>query len=336
MHQACRSFNFVRFQIAQFLFSMHQAWRRRRRVLVDDLVKAARRKAHACGTRLLSQAQPSEAAGWGEKHDTEVAFQKQKRLRRAVQALHEGALSREEQTHIFGSEQVARLLSEGLQHTEQKQQATYLRRQVRTTASAATRTPPNLAGNRVWLDPAACVTLGPQQIDRCLDARGLVAVPRREEAQCFMTLDVARPGQRVLWNVFLGGGWLLSPTFFIAGQGPLVHYRCALKGQRRCVHFTESFQVQHPVVMGIVLDRLRSTAGCKWSVVPDADSFRARLQPQTKSTYFLVFLTEAEADTKSTNHIDIFRGAKQLTAKTAPMVLGNIIREDSMMGICQR
>ncbi len=270
---------------------------------------------------------------WTAKHQHESALQRSKRLRRAVDALREGALLPHEVTQEFGSEDVATALRTAIVSAEKKGIAAYVRKkqrlqQLQRKRPAALAT---LCGKRIFIDRVAAATIARNRLDDRLTELGAAAEPVRENADCFLVSDVTNPGQRVLWNVMLAGGAVVSVQFFLTGTGPVVAYASSLRIRRK-VWFSEAFKAAHPVLMNIVTVRC-AAAGVKWKVVPNREALlteaRRNHDAGRSATMTLVFLAAGEIGEGA------FAFTKRLTSQTAPTFLTIVRRDASNTGMCK-
>ncbi len=273
-----------------------------------------------------------DPAMWTEKHEKEASFQRTKRLRRAMDALAQGALLPREIQEEFGSEAVADLVLRAKAIVDQRQMAAYMRKKSRTWCLDAPR-PPGLTvlhNKRIFIDRQARTVMDAAELDNRMVQLGAIAEPLRESSDCFVVPDVTASGQRVLWNAMLSGGLVVSVAFFLAGHGPSVMHKPAIKTRRK-VGFSEGFRAARPILMNICLTRL-AARGAAWTVCADRGAFLAARRPRGHPAETVAFLAEAEAGDGDPE----LAFAKRLTAASAPAFLAVVQRAESRTGMCLR
>ncbi len=269
---------------------------------------------------------------WTEKHEAESQFQLRKRLRRAMDAYGEGSMLPQEIAQEFGSEELAGMIVRARDSTDARSRAAYKRKQDRQRAMDAAR--PEviaqfLAGKRLYIDSSSRATISNAVLDRRMATLGLQVVGNREDAECFLVVDVTKPGQRIAWNAALVGGSLMSVPFFLTGHGPVITFNMALRTRRK-VWLSAGFHAAHPPLLGIVLRRVAGP-GVRWALIPERDQFLASKRPGRRNcAEWLAFVTNAEvADPQ-------LAFAKRLTALTALQFLSVVRRDVSSLGVCSR
>ena len=285
-----------------------KAFQKKRRRAVDALVEeaaaAGRLGDPGGGAPAASPAGGGPFVGddaWTAGHEAEQTFQRKKRFKRALATMREGGLLPAEQAALFGSEEAAQLAATASSQLESKKISKYLRGQARKRLrrGSATTGQDVARGKRVYIDDKiVAVVSGSHALDAALENLGASAEPVREKAQCFVLPDLSSPGQRVLLNVGLSGGTLLSLTCLAAaGSGPFVTYERAL-AVRRKVWFSDEFKAAHPTLVNIFLVRLADVAAgpIRWQVIPERADF-ARLATTNKRgpTGLLAFVSKQEA-----------------------------------------
>ena len=314
-----------------------QAWAKTRRAAVDRVAGLQGGAAPAPAAPLAAD-EPGDA--WTEAHDTEVRFQQQKRFRRALDALQQGALTPAEIMTEFKNVMdddddglgAARLL-EVVNEVQAKQRNNYVRKNLAMHASShrrAVKVEHVLRQARVFLDHRGTATSTAAALEARLAALQACEASR-QDATAFVVADVSAPPQRILWHAVLGGGILMSLPFFLSGVGPAIAYEAAIK-LRRVVWLSDIFLEQHSTLAHIVL-MMMSKAGAAWKCVADRAEFvdiLMRKAGRGKSADMLAFVGLRECGDG-----DIAR-ARRLTATTAAGVLGKLRREHSSTGMCGR
>ena len=225
-------------------------------------------------------AEPGDA--WTDAHDTEVRFQQQKRFRRALDALQQGALTpaeiMTEFKDVIGDDDdndggaALRLLGV-VNEVQAKQRNTYVRKNLATHASSQRRAGPAehvLRQARIFLDHRGTAHSSAAELEARLAALQACEASR-QDATSFVVADVSTPPQRILWQAVLGGGILMSFPFFLSGVGPVIAYEAAVK-LRRVVWLSDIFLEHHNALAHIVLMTM-SKAGAAWKCVADRTNF---------------------------------------------------------------
>lgn len=299
-----------------------KAWHDARRACVDGLVATNRNDpsdAHGgCA--------PGDDGAWTGKHAKEEDFQRRKRLQRALAAFREGSMLSDECVAEFGGEDVARRVSDAVAAEEARRQSKYLKQQEGQRKVRTSMPPMELNGLPVWVQRGAS---GIPKLVATIDAHGLVAVPQRETAQAFVVVDVTSPGQRVLWNVCLRGGLLISAHYFLQGEGPLLQYDAAFGRGSKCLFLSSRFRAAHPVIHHIVVSAaagMTSRGTMKWDVYQEAEKpiFLKRSKARC-----VALLTGAEAESCGE-----FKGMRLLTVRNAIEYFARVSRDMSSTGIC--
>ena len=96
----------------------------------------------------------------------------------------------------------------------------------------------------------------------------------RAEASVFIVGDPVNPGKRIMWNVALHGGHLLSPAFLTSPNGPMLRYKRALE-TKRYVWLSPLFLERQTRLAAILTTRLRDGLPTRWELVTERGSFLA-------------------------------------------------------------
>ena len=311
-------------------------WHTKRRAEVDGLVSAARGAGRlhtgGCAPVHVDPAGPAPP-GWTDQHTKEVQFQRQKRRCRALDALREGALLPAEQRAEFGSEAGASAAQITATAADEERMRAYLRAHGRTVALRKKPAPLCLSNKRVYIDRKTVASLPGTRLDDRLAELQATAEPVRERADTFVLQDLTAPGQRVLWNVMLAGGTLVSLPYLLTGTGPVLSYKRAVS-TRRSVWISEAFHLAHPTLVNIMIIRLAAGPPVRWKIMASREEFvaaAARNRAAARSTWaFLAFVCASQMGDAD------LAPAKRVAADTATAFLAELERERCAAGMCCR
>jgi hypothetical protein len=277
-------------------------WVKRRRRAVSTAVDVL--SAHGVLDARAGTEQVVGNSGWTEMHEKELNFQRSKRRLRAIDAMEENALVECELRQEFGSIQSAHLALNEHRAAAQKREANYKQLQRKKQVALASPTLPEMNGKNIFID--AGVRMNKDLLDQSLQKHQLRVCSLREHAGVFLLNDPSKPGQRCLWNAMLGGGVLMSPSFFATGTGPLITYKKAMS-TKRVVFITDQFTVDHPRLLAIMTARLRETS-CKWRLEVDKGGFLEACSKRAgygNSCECIAFVSVAEKSAKQEPVIQI-------------------------------
>ena len=277
-----------------------KAWTLRRRQEVDNLVK---QQASSGGGAPSAGGGGAPAAGgggapWTEKHEKERTFQQQKRLKRAMDAMGQGALLPTEQVEVFGSEEIAQEALATHLADRTRKLAKYGRGRLRTR-NMQNREPPTLngvcEGKKIWMDRSTEAVLGGDAVNSRLRTLRAVRVSDRHEADVFLLQDVTSPGQRVMWNAMIGGLSLISIPFFLGQKGPMVSYQAAGLLHKK-VWLSGAFIDCHPCLGHIICAGMEVDSN-KWEMLNDSEfADIASSQRRQQKSKLLPFVVSADVD----------------------------------------
>ena len=185
--------------------------------------------------------------GWTERHEAEADFQRQKRLRRCMESLREGAFPATDISTAMLADIVA------MREKEVRSQREYANRVARTERLRAGPTPNALLSKRVVLSRAIPRRSTAGFAD-ALRRAGAALVADAMQADIFVVADIATVPPRVQWLAVLGGGRVCDMKFVLSGgkHGVSVLYKRAM-ATRRTVFLSDAFITRHPKLAGLVL-----------------------------------------------------------------------------------
>lgn len=303
-----------------------KAWTLKRRADVDGIV--AQHAAHPGGR---APAGDGDDSGWTAKHELEREFQEQKKLKRAVETMEQGALLPSEQVAIFGSEENAMESLAAYRSMRKKNLSAYIRQRLARRAMQNRHAPtPEVIckGRQVWLDEEAIHAFSPTaSMSSRLRHLGATRALDREHADVFVLADVTRPGQRTMWNAVLGGLTLMSVPVFLGQQGPMVAFKAATSLQRK-VWLSAGFIERHPSIRRIICARMEAV-NVKWRMVND-EEFAQAAEPRRRSRQIvLAFVTQTELPILS----PLLPAKSLITQATGLERLANLDRARSSTGL---
>ena len=158
-----------------------------------------------------------------------MAFQKQKRLKRFIEADQQGEVLDSERQGIENYQQRKRAFEVAEAKNTAKRVVEHNRKQA---ILSARRSGPEvlrqLRGNFAFVQAQTAVSRAD------LAKLGIKLSPGRLRAANFIVDDVTRPGQRNLWQLVLGGGLAITPDFGASqgARGQLLVYKAAVWGAR--------------------------------------------------------------------------------------------------------
>lgn len=186
----------------------------------------------------------------------QVSFQQKKRRRRLVEANLEGQTLDDDLDGNFEADKREYLQKEASNRHER------LNTQAKRKASMKIQRPLkfDFAGLVAFLSPK----LG--AADKASVANANVRCTEdRERATVFVTDDFEDVGQRVLWNVVLRGGAIMTPDYLISKgcRGNVCCYNPAIKLSRR-IWVSVDFADKHPILSSI-LERAVQSRASAWT-----------------------------------------------------------------------
>ena len=220
---------------------------------------------------LVGMAKPSV---WTDSHEQEVQFQRQKLMKRTVDAHMHGHLLPSEHTHAL--DQAAA--------DEDKRQAASLKKRVNAKVKYERRTlarPPSTDMYymaRIFLDKDLVMP------SNCLDVlyrNGATTVSDEWAATMFLSNNPLKPNNTLItWAACLRGCWVVSPDVVLGKAGPSIKYFAALN-TRRQLFVTPLFRQKFLKEWHILLELL-ATCSHKWIMLTGTQWARARAVAELK------------------------------------------------------
>lgn len=180
---------------------------------------------------------------WGESHDRELAFQKNKQRQHKIDAYLDGTLLDKEIGEL-PLEAAARAkreaeLDKGLVQQAARKEKAAKRQHIKLLLS-------DMPDKRVWLQNAPAAELRQAAV-----RHGFQVQTDRSHASVFVVEDASAPGERILWHAVLRGALLIDRNVLLGKEGLILQHKPFVASKRK-FWLSPEFKAAHPEVSAIV------------------------------------------------------------------------------------
>ena len=221
-------------------------------------------------------------SAWGEKHDKELEFMRQKRIQRLCETLTET-----NQIDLVPEADLA----DCLEYMEKKRlnDKRYVADWKNKKRKEAHPTCRPVRGATAYFDTGVDVS---QDVRTLVVAQGGTISGNAADATIFCVKSLEEVSKAIRWHLILVGGLVCTLDFFTHSGSAASRAYLPAFDQKRIIYMTGDFIVAYERLATLITERMVSFAGCKWTIVHDEARIRARAAKVPNEA--IVLLTRAE------------------------------------------